>query len=381
MIKTVGIISAHYLPHLGGVERYVHNLADHLSARGYRIIIITSCLSGMKQKETDGDIGIFRLPCYELMGGRLPVVRPDRVFRDMVRQLGDIFFDWMIVNTRLYILSAWASQYCKKNNIPMFLIEHGTAHMHFSNSVICKTGELYEHMLTAFIKKRCKTFYGVSGACNEWLLHFGIHAAGILYNAVHVEEYSDTYTDYRDRLKLEKEDVIIAFTGRLIREKGIMKLVRAFLTLEGMEKNVWLVIAGDGDLAGEICQLNHSHILMLGSIPHKEVIQLLREADIYCLPTDYPEGFPTAVLEAAMCKCCIVATGNGGTKELIVDDTYGYILKENTVCEIGKCLEKAVSDTRAAAQMAKKAHQRVLERFTWDHTINTLEKLWEGRNG
>lgn len=379
--KTVGIVSAHYLPHLGGVERYVHNLAESLSERGHRVVIITSCLPGMEQKEKNGKVEIFRLPCYGLMDGRMPVVRRNRQFRDMVGQLGDVAFDIMIINTRLYVLSAWGAHYCKKHSIPVLLVEHGTSHIHFSGFLASKAGELYEHMLTSFIKKRCKSFYGVSKACNKWLCHFGIKAAGVLYNAVNAEEGTARDAGCRDKLNITKDDIIIAFAGRLIKEKGITKLVKAFLAMEDKGGHIYLVIAGDGGLAGEIRRLHHPRIIMLGNIPHKQVIQLLWETDVYCLPTDYPEGFPTTVLEAAMCRCCIVATGNGGTKEFITDDTYGYILKENTVGEIKEKLEKAAYHKYTATQMADKACQRVLECFTWDQTTDTLEKIWEGIHG
>ena len=37
----------------------------------------------------------------------------------------------------------------------------------------------------------------------------------------------------------------------------------------------------------------------LGALPHDAIIQLLAQADAYCLPTEYAEGFPTTLLEAA----------------------------------------------------------------------------------
>ncbi len=55
----------------------------------------------------------------------------------------------------------------------------------------------------------------------------------------------------------------------------------------------------------------------LGALPHEQIVQLLTQADAYCLPTEYAEGFPTTLLEAAACRCPIVTTRTAGTDELL----------------------------------------------------------------
>ena len=45
--------------------------------------------------------------------------------------------------------------------------------------------------------------------------------------------------------------------------------------------------------------MEDEHIIPLGRLQFEEIVSLLGQADIYCFPTDYPEGFPTVVLEAA----------------------------------------------------------------------------------
>ena len=61
---------------------------------------------------------------------------------------------------------------------------------------------------------------------------------------------------------------------------------------------------------------------------------LLGQAEIYCLPTEYPEGSPTSVLEAAAAGCYVITTNRGGSGELILDKSYGTILENVTVAKI-----------------------------------------------
>ena len=374
MKKVIGIVSTHYLPHLGGVERYVYNLARELKKRKWQVIIITSQMQGMLSHEINEGIEIYRFPCYEFMGGRMPVIKYDKQFRHQTVLLRQIKFDLFLVNTRLYTLSAWGIKYCRKEKIPVTLIEHSTEHIVFDNHVISKLGQVYEHMLTWYIKRGCSSFMGVSEQCNVWLKHYGIKADGIMYNAVNEEEYQEVKTVFRERLKISDNVMIITYVGRLIPQKGVRKLIQACKSLEKKGALFYLLIAGDGDLASEIEKSADRQIVFLGSLKHSEVISLLVESDIYCMPTDYPEGFPTAILEAAMCGCCILATAAGGTKELVTDDRYGWILEENSEAEIEEKLGKLLEDQNIVRELGNRVRERVKKEFTWRNTVDMFEK-------
>jgi len=61
-MEVIGIISAHYLPHLGGVERYTYNLAKGLLKEQKQVIIITSASKNLPWKEEIEGVKIYRLP-------------------------------------------------------------------------------------------------------------------------------------------------------------------------------------------------------------------------------------------------------------------------------------------------------------------------------
>lgn len=377
MQKTIGIISAHYLPHLGGVERYVFNMATELSHRGFRVIIITSQLSGTKSYELINGIEIYRLPCYGLMENRLPLIKQNSAFRKLVQRINTIKFDNVLINTRFYVLSAWGVRWCQKNKISPILIEHGTAHIQFQNKVISLLGRWYEHILTWYIKRKCQTYVGVSQGCIQWLQHFKIHTDKLLYNAINEQDYKNIHLSFRKDLGISEDAFVITFVGRLIPEKGILKLIRACQELIDENRYLYLLIAGDGNLMGQVKKMCGEHVILLGQLSHNEVISLLLDTNIYCLPTDYPEGFPTSVLEAAMCGCCIMATEAGGTKELVINDSMGYILHDNDVTEIKVALRTLMDDPERIKRMGNNVRQRVMNNYTWKTTVDTLIKIME----
>ncbi len=48
-MNKIGIVTVHFLPYLGGVERYTYNLAKGLLKAGKKVIIITSLMENLSE--------------------------------------------------------------------------------------------------------------------------------------------------------------------------------------------------------------------------------------------------------------------------------------------------------------------------------------------
>ena len=101
MNQSYCIFAAQYFPHLGGVERYTYHLAKELTARGDRVVIVTSNVQRLSSYECMDGIPVYRFPCLNLLDGRFPVLKPTGDFFKIHRQLKHQRFDKVIVNTRL----------------------------------------------------------------------------------------------------------------------------------------------------------------------------------------------------------------------------------------------------------------------------------------
>ena len=322
-MKTIAIFSGYYLPHLGGVERYTYNLAKKLNELGYRIIIITSKYnSDLKEIEENEYAKIYRLPTF-------------KIFADS-------------------------------------LIEHGSTHFTVNNRILDKFGEIYEHILTNSIKKNIKDFYGVSGKCMEWLKHFNIEAKGIFYNSIDTSE-GERYKSYINK---SKDRIEITYIGRMIEEKGVLKLISAFKQLEKKYKNIELNLAGSGSILQKIIEdnKNENNIKILGKISHDEVLKLLGKTKIFVNPSAFPEGLPTSILEAGMMKCAVIATPMGGTKEIISNDDIGYICGFETY-QIQEKIEKLIKNENEVLKLSNNIYDIVSKQFSWDNTARKIAKI------
>ena len=106
--------------------------------------------------------------------------------------------------------------------------------------------------------------------------------------------------------------------------------------------------------------------------PVELFIQLLAQADAYCLPTEYAEGFPTTLLEAAACRCPIVTTRTAGTDELLPGDDYAVFLANAAPETIRAGLETLLAAPAAARTRAENARQNLCSHFTWQAVFATM---------
>ena len=374
------IFIANFLPNLGGVERYTYNLAKKLLAAGNQVTVITSNVFHLSEFEIIDGIEIFRIPCFNLLGGRFPVLKPSPNFFHMHSQIMHLDFDIVIVQSRFYPHCAYGIYFAHKKHLPRFVLEHGTNHFTVNNKLLDKIGALYEHIISAYIRNHCHHFYGVSQSCCDWLSHFGINASGKLYNAVDADfiqhKLQSPAVSFSESLDLH-DCIVVTYTGRLVKEKGIQKLIAAVSSLQNENIPIKLLVAGNGDLFETLKQENHPNVVLLGLLDFDSIIALLKETDIFCLPTDYPEGFPTSVLEAAACGCYIITTTKGGSRELILDDSYGKILENNSPEEIAMAIKNAALDPGYRLDASHKAMDRLNTTFTWDKTSQEVIRIAE----
>lgn len=372
------IFSAQFLPHMGGVERYTYYMAKELIARGNQVVVVTNNTTESAEYEEMEGIQVYRFPCYPVIDGRFPIPKCNKTFRKINRILQQKEFDLVIINARFYLHSLYGARYAKKNGIPCICIEHGTSHLSVHNSILDKIGALYEHFHTWILKHYCRDYYGVSKACTEWSAHFHIKSKGVLYNSIDLREIEDLRShkknNYREKYHIPKDAVVITFTGRLLKEKGLPSLLKVMESFIRERDDIYLLIAGDGDMREEIERRKTDHIILLGKLGFQEIVTLLDESDIFCLPS-FSEGFSTSILEAVACKCYVVTTARGGAKELLISDEYGCVIPNNQEDVLYQALKESINAREKRERAVELTFCRLKENFIWEKVVDQVEKI------
>ena len=369
--------SALYLPHLGGVERYTYNLSKKLVELGNKVIIVTSALGDDEGISVDHGIEIIRVPSILLLGGRFPVVKKNAAFKKIWNTLYEACVDYVLVNTRYYMLSLLGLNFAQNRNLPAVVIDHSSDYLSVGNEIIDRAIRLYENVVTARVKKYQPAFFSVSGRGAEWLRHFNIAASGVLHNAVDSKCYQGAIKDSNARITEKFETPFkVVYVGRLIPEKGVLKLCEAVQSLvDNGNKEIRLEIAGSGPAEDEVKERCNNNIIFLGQLDAKDVVRVLMEGDIFCLPTIYPEGFPTVLLEAGASRMGVIVTDTGGARELIPDEEYGIVLPDNSVKSISEAIMRFYRNPNYLSEASWRLENRVAENFTWEKTALMLTEF------
>lgn len=379
MAKTYCIFAAQYLPHLGGVERYTYNLAKFLIKKGNQVVIVTSNVQNIDEHEVSEGIEIFRLPCINLLNGRYPVLKFwSNDYRRFYREIEKHDYELVVVNTRFYLHSICGVKYAKKHGQKSIIIDHGTSHLSVHNKILDTIGGWWEHFITRIDYHYCRDYYGVSEASCEWLKHFGIKAKGVLYNAIDLEQIeqikSNKKQDFREKFGITENAKVIAFTGRLLKEKGIIPLVESVEKICKQRDDVYLFLAGDGDLNEYVKEHSSNHIIPLGRLSFESIIDMLVDSDIFCLPS-FSEGFSTSVLEAVACGCYVITTERGGSKEMITSRDYGMIIKNNEQKRVYEAILQIVDNDEERRNACERCYDKLKNNYTWDIVSDKVLKL------
>lgn len=210
----------------------------------------------------------------------------------------------------------------------------------------------------------------------------------LIYNAVdiQIDRIAGDKKSLLQQFDLSAESVLLAAAGRLTWAKGYEDLIEAFQFIAEELKNVYCLIAGDGELYEDLEErIERSglkrRVFLLGHLNRDEVLALIKGCDIFVMPSR-TEGTPVALLEAGGLMKPILATCVGGIPELISDGAEGVLVPANNPKELALGIKKLVTDKELSSQLARGAYHRVKRDFTVHQqvkaTSQTYTRAWLG---
>lgn len=179
--------------------------------------------------------------------------------------------------------------------------------------------------------------------------------------------------DIREKFGLEKDGYIL-FLARLVPEKGIHYLLKAFRKIETDKK---LIIAGGNSHAVEYMEqiramaAKDSRVIMTDFVQGRVLEELYSNAYLFVLPSDV-EGMALSLLEAmSYGNCCLVSDI---PENLEVVGEYGCHFAKSDVVDLKKQLEELLAHPERVAEYKKKSQSYICGKYSWDDVVKrTLE--------
>ena len=166
----------------------------------------------------------------------------------------------------------------------------------------------------------------------------------------------------------DRKIIKLLFPSRIIKEKGIMELIKACLLLEEANIPIELYIAGKLD-EGNRSSLNKNEIDFLKKLKNihlmghiEDMRNLYEKIDIVVLPS-WREGLSKALLEAAAMEKAIITTNVPGCKEIVKHMETGLLVNVNNPLQIKESIIKIYNNPDLLKKFGEAARLRVKKKF------------------
>lgn len=184
-------------------------------------------------------------------------------------------------------------------------------------------------------------------------------------------------------LNLKKDDFVLVFVGRIVRDKGINELLEAFSRLSKTHKNLKLVLVGPYEESLDPISANsqyeiENNLAVINAGWQDDVRPFFAISDALVFPS-YREGFPNVVLQAGAMGIPSIVSDINGCNEIVEDGDNGYIIPVKDATAIEKSIQMLLSNPERLEQMKAVARERIVSRYNqqmvWDAILKEYQNL------
>jgi glycosyltransferase involved in cell wall biosynthesis len=189
---------------------------------------------------------------------------------------------------------------------------------------------------------------------------------------------------------IEKDAVIIAQVGRIVREKKLGTYVKAMShVIKGRNKKVYGLIAGDISDCNNKCIFDPAYfreikklISQLGLDDRfiftgfvEDQIKLYSNIDVLVQPSTI-EPFGRTLVEAMAMNIPVIASRGGGVTEVVKDNITGLLVAPDDVDGLAQAIIKVLSNNEFAHRLVLAGRKRVEDIFTIEEHARKIQKVY-----
>jgi len=182
---------------------------------------------------------------------------------------------------------------------------------------------------------------------------------------------------------ISNQDFVFVFVGRLVEDKGINELIRAFRTVSKNYSSVKLILVGpfESDLDPLEKETLHeiemnAQIIWVGY--QEDVRPFFTLGDVLVFPS-YREGFPNVVMQAGAMGLPSIVTNINGCNEIIQDEHNGLIIPPKDPTALENTMERILVSKPLFEYLKSNARETIVNRFdqkaVWEALLKEYQTL------
>jgi glycosyltransferase involved in cell wall biosynthesis len=233
----------------------------------------------------------------------------------------------------------------------------------------------------AKLRKGIDAFVAISREIDDELASIGVEPSRRVWipNGVDTNRFSPVCTEekrrLREKLGFPADAPLAVFTGRLVPEKRIDRLVEAWPQIREQVPEAELVVIGTGELEDSLREKATVGVQIIGQVD--DVVPNLQAADVFVLPSA-TEGLSNAMLEALSTGLGVVVTSVGGAPDVIKDERDGLLVPLDDIDALVSALVRQLKNDDLRLRLGTSGRRVILERYSLTQTADQLVGLYKG---
>jgi len=231
---------------------------------------------------------------------------------------------------------------------------------------------MVQHQLWQRWRSAIDQVVALSHGMREELEQAGLSPVEVIHNGV----------PGRSPRPLLSDPPTVVYAGRLVPEKGVDVLLRAFAIAQAQIPQARLLIAGQGNaetelrgLAGELAIADQ--VTWLGHRSRSEMEALFDQAWVQVVPSLWAEPFGNVTTEAMMRGTAVIASAVGAQPEIVKADRTGFLVPPGDIEALATELTQLLQSRELAEAMGQAGRDRALAHFSENRRTERFLALYQ----
>jgi len=372
------MVSEDFVPNPGGIASHVYELARALIKKGHEVSFVCAHYSLYSQFRNKLDLyganNIYNIPISNNLISRVSLItyRKRIIERLYAMKRFDIIHWHCLFYESLLALSLKKTLKCG------FVFTN-----HSSGFLIRMRNPLWRMLIRKLISKAdCIIAPSEELALTTIKLGIPDSTVFMIPNGVDTELFNEVKSNINTRIcySIPIKSFVAICPRRLVFKNGVDLIIKAWAKIVKFDKNVKLIVVGDGPEKNRLISLVKElrlerQILMLGSKDRSEMPEIYKIADFAVIPSRV-EAVSIAALEAMASGLPVIATRVGGLPQIVTHNQNGKLVEPESPDSLADEIIDLISDKILLLQMGRNARNFVFNGYTWDMIADKTVRVY-----